>query len=238
MSEGFFCAIGRNQSWQVWVSLRGKTMMAESKMAKFKMAEFKMAAFIKLSENEWVWVRLNYFESESEWSESVFEWIWEKKTRCLNPNMAEFKMTAIIKLSQNKWVRVFFVQMVGTNLGKCEWVWQEKLRWLNPRWPNSRWLPSSNWVRMNEFESDWISLSQSFVQNGWIQDGRIQDGRIQDGCHHQVKQIELVWVRVRVEGECFGVNLREDKKVSESNMAEFKMAAIIKLSQNEWVKFS
>ena len=25
--------------------------------------------------------------------------------------------------------------------------------------------------------------------------------------------------------------------VSESNMTEFKMAAIIKLSQNEWVKF-
>ena len=96
---------------------------------------------------------------------------------------------------------------------------------------------------MNEFESDWISLSQSFVQNGWIQGGRIQDGRIQDGCHHQVNQIELVWVRIRVEGECFGVNPREDKKVSESkmavsesNMVEFKMAAIIKLSQNEWVK--
>ena len=56
----------------------------------------------------------------------------------------------------------------------------------------------------------------------------------------KLSQIELVWVRVRVEGECFGVNLREDKKVSESkmavsesNMAEFKMAAIIKLSQNE-----
>ena len=62
---------------------------------------------------------------------------------------------------------------------------------------------------MNEFESDWISLSQS--QSG-----------------------------VRV----FWVNLREDNKVSESkmavsesNMTEFKMAAIIKLSQNEWVKF-
>ena len=62
---------------------------------------------------------------------------------------------------------------------------------------------------MNEFESDWISLSQ-----------------------------ESEW-----EGECFWVNLREDKKVSESkmavaesNMVEFKMAAIIKLSQNEWVK--
>ena len=74
-------------------------------------------------------------------------------------------------------------------------------------WQNSRWLPSSSWVRMNEFESDWISLSQS--QNG-----------------------------VRV----FWVNLREDNKVSESKMAvseskmaEFKMAAIIKLNQNEWV---
>ena len=32
--------------------------------------------------------------------------------------------------------------------------------------------------------------------------------------------------------------MSESKRVvSESNMAEFKMAAIIKLSQNEWVKF-
>ena len=99
---------------------------------------------------------------------------------------------------------------------------------------------------MNEFESDGIRLSQSFVQNGWI-----QDGRIQDGCHHQVRwewmslsQIELVWFRIRVEWECFWVKLREDNKVSESkmvvaesNMTEFKMAAIINLSQNEWVKF-
>ena len=52
-----------------------------------------------------------------------------------------------------------------------------------------------------------------------------------------LSQIELVWVRVRVEWECFWVNLREDNKVSESNMTAFKMAAIIKLSQNEWVKF-
>ena len=56
--------------------------------------------------------------------------------------------------------------------------------------------------------------------------------------------MELVWVKVRVEEECFCVNLREDNKVFdskmtvfESNMAEFKMAAIIKLSQNEQVKF-
>ena len=55
----FFCVNGGNQSWQVGVSLKENTKMAESKMAKFKMAEFKMAAFFKLGENEWVWVRLN-----------------------------------------------------------------------------------------------------------------------------------------------------------------------------------
>ena len=103
-------------------------------------------------------------------------------------------------------------------------------KWLNPICQNSIWLPSSSWVRMNDFESDWISCSQSFEQNGWI-----QDGRIQYGCHHKVNQIELVWVRVRVEGECFWVNLREDNKMSESNMAELRMAAIIKLSQIELV---
>ena len=52
-----------------------------------------------------------------------------------------------------------------------------------------------------------------------------------------VSQIELVWVIVRVERECFWVNLREENKVSESIMGEFNTAGIIKLSQNEWVKF-
>ena len=188
----------------------------------------------QVNQIELVWVRV---EGECFWVNlREDKKMSESKMAVSESNMVEFKMAAIIKLRQNEWVK-FFVQMVGTNLGKCEWVWEEKLRWLNPRGPNWRWLPSSNWVRMNEFESDWISLSQSFVQNGWI-----QDGRIQDESYHQVNQIELVWFRV--EGECFWVNLREDKKVSESkmavsesNMVEFKMAAIIKLSQNEWVKF-
>ena len=59
-----------------------------------------------------------------------------------------------------------------------------------------------------------------------------------------LSQIELDWISIRVEWECFWVNLREDNKVSESkmavsesNMAEFKMAGIIKLSENEWVEF-
>ena len=58
---------------------------------------------------------------------------------------------------ESEWMsEVFFVQMVGTNLGLCEWLWEEKLRWMNSRcpnsrWWNSRWLPSSSWVRMNEW---------------------------------------------------------------------------------------
>ena len=55
-----------------------------------------------------------------------------------------------------------------------------------------------------------------------------------------LSQIELVSVRVKMEWGCFWVNLREDNKVSESkmavsesNMAEFKMVAIIKLSEND-----
>ena len=100
---------------------------------------------------------------------------------------------------------------------------------------------------MNEFESDWISLSQS--QNGervflseshkrkqgvWIQDGSvwIQHGRGQDACHHQVEsewmnlsQIELVGFRV--------LSKMAESKMAEFKMAEFKMAAIIKLSEND-----
>ena len=138
------------------------------KITESKMAEFKMAAIIKFSENEWVWVRLNHFESESKWSESVFEWIWEKITsglnprwKCLNPTWQNSRW-----LPSSRWVRM------------NEWSFF-CAKWLNPWWQNSRCLPSLSWVRMNGFEADWTGFSQRFLQNGWI-----QDGRIQDGCHH------------------------------------------------------
>ena len=117
----------------------------------------------------------------------------------------------------------FFVQMVGTNLGKCEWVWQEKLRWLNPRWQYLGWLPSSSWVRMNEFESDWISLSQS--QNGvrvFLSESQrrkqgvwIQNGRIQDGCHHQV---ESEWMSEVSFVQMVGTNLGKCEWVWEERL--------------------
>ena len=84
-----FCANGGNQSWQVWVSLRGKTKMAEPKITKFKMAEFKMAAIIiesewmSLSQIELVWVRVLCKMAESKMAEF---------------KMGDFKMAAIIKL--------------------------------------------------------------------------------------------------------------------------------------------
>ena len=66
---------------------------------------------------EWecLWVNLREVNKVSEYKMAVSE-----------SNMAEFKMAAITKLSENKWV-IFWVQMVGTILGKCEWAWEEKL---------------------------------------------------------------------------------------------------------------
>ena len=135
----------------------------------------------------------------------------ELKMTVSESSMAEFKMAAIINLSQNEWVKFFL----------CKW-----------------WKPIL--ASVSDFERKYY-------------DGQIQDYQNQDGWHHHVKwewmslsQIELVWVRVRVEWECFWVNLRDDNRVSESkmavaesNMAEFKMAAIIKswVRMNEWSLF-
>ena len=64
-------------------------------------------------------------------------------------------------------------------------------------------------------QNEWVKFF--FVHNGWI-----QDGRIQDASHHQVE-----W-----EGMSEVIFLF---KMAESKMAQFNMAAIMKLSENEWV---
>ena len=132
--------------------------------------------------------------------------------------MAEFKMAAIIKLSQNEWVKFFFVQNGWIQDGRIQDGCHHQFEW---ECMNEVFFVQNGWIQdgriqdgcHHQVESEWmtlsqrIRLSQSFVQHGWI-----QDGRIQDGCHHLVSQIELVWVRVRVEEECFWVNLRENNK--------------------------
>ena len=187
-----------------------------------RMNEFE-SDWISLSQNqsegECFWVNLREKYKVSEFHDT------ETESKMAEFKKAKFKMATIIKLSQNEWVKffcsnggegsvseVFFVQMVGTNLGKYECVWEEKLWWLIPRWPNSRWqnsrwLPSSSWVRMNEFESDWISLNQSQSK-----------GRVFLSESERRKQ--GVWIP-----QCR----------SWIKMAEFKMATFIKLHENEWV---
>ena len=181
-----------------------------------------MADILKLSENEWVKIffvqngleegRIQdgwHHQFEWEWmSFSQIELVWVR-VLC---KMAESKIGEFTMDPSSSWVRM------------NEWSFFCS-KWLTRRKQNSRWLTSSSWVRMNEFESDWISLSQSFVQNGWIQDGSvwIQHVRIQDGCHHQDDSGWMSKVFL-----C---------KMAESKMVELKMAAIITLSENEWVMF-
>ena len=136
----------------------------------------------------------------------------------------------------NEWS--FFVQMLGTNLGKCEWDWEEKLLWLNPRWwnsswQNSRWLPSSSWVRMNE----WIFICAKWMNPRWQSywwlppSSWVRMNEWSFFCANGGNQSWQVWVRLR------GKTIMAESKMVEFKLAEFKMAAIIKLSQNEWVNF-
>ena len=160
---------------------------------------------MSLNQIELVWVRVR-MEWECFWVNLREDnKVSESKMAVSESNMAEFKIAAIIRLSQNEWSEVFLCKIAESkmaefkmdaiiNLRENTWVkFFSKCKWLNPRWQNSRWLPSSSWVRMNEFESDWISLSQSFVQNG-----RIQDGRIANMVPYQRMTLsQKCWVRVR-----------------------------------------
>ena len=141
----FFYANGGNQSWQLWVSLRGKTKMAESKLAKLNMAEFKMAAIIKLSQNEWVkvffvkngWIQDGcHHQVQSEWMSEVFFC-----TKWLNPKWQNSRW-----LPSSSWVRMnewsFFVQMLGTE--SCQVYGRGKTKMAESNMANSRWLPSSS----------------------------------------------------------------------------------------------
>ena len=191
MSEGFFVQmVGTNLGKCEWVW--------EEKLRwlnpRWQYSRWQNSRWLPSSS----WVRMNKFESdwislsqESEWRESVFEWIWEKKTRCLNPNQNSRWLPSSSWVRMNEWSFLiqhgriqdgchhqvesewmsegFFVQMVGTNLGKCEWVWEEKLRWLNPRWPNSRRIQDGC---HHQVEWEWISLSQIELvlsQSLWVQ---------------------------------------------------------------------
>ena len=130
-------------------------------MAESNMAHFKMAAIIRL-------IRLNYFQSEAEWSESVFEWIWEKITRCLNPRWQNWCCHHQVEW---EWMSEVFLCIMAESK-----------------------IQDAAIIKLSE--NEWMKFS--FVQNGWIQDGRIQDGWHHqiEWEWMSLSQIELVWVRV------------------------------------------
>ena len=74
--------------------------------------------------------------------------VFESKMAVSASNMAEFKMATIIKLSQNEWVKFFLCKMAESKMAEFKMA-------------EYKMAAIISWVRMNEFESDWISLSQS-----------------------------------------------------------------------------
>ena len=76
-------------------------------------------------------------------------------------NMAEFKMADIIKLIQNEWVNYFFVQMVGTNLGKCEWVWEGNTKMAESKMAKFKIaeLKMAAIIKLSENEWVWVRLN-------------------------------------------------------------------------------
>ena len=211
-----------------------------------------------------IWVRMNDFESEwSSLSQPVWANGWIQDGRIQDGSIIEVD---IIKLM----IRIEFClsQVSEWRKSVLIWIWdlsQDNIlvtwtslnqsldgKWLNPRWQNSRWLPSLKFCQ-NGLSHEWIKLRSDSEQDciwvdvhGWIHlNGRVQDGAILDSMDTLLESSDSeweeefwawlnprwnlskdVWVRVRVEGECFWSKMA----VSESNMADFKMAAIIKES--------
>ena len=235
----FFFANGGNQSWQVWVSMRGKTKMAESKMWNSSW-QIQDGCHHQV---RWEWMSLSQIELSLSQSQIGVQNGWMQVSESHHHQVVLNEWRFFV---QNGWMQDDRIQDGHHHQVESEWM--SEVFFVQNGWMQDG--PSSSWVS-NKFEKDWVWVRLKVWVRVLCNNGRIKDGRIQDGCHHQVRwewmswsQIELVWFRIRVEWECFWVKLREDNKVSkskmavaESSMAEFKMAAIIKLRQNEWVKF-
>ena len=115
---------------------------------------------MSLSQIEFVWVRVRV-ERECFWVNLRADKVSESKMVVSESNMAEFKMAAIIKLSQNEWVKFFFVQMMGTNLGKSEWIWKEKTKVAESKMAKSKMgeFKMASIIKLSENEWVWVRLN-------------------------------------------------------------------------------
>ena len=75
------------------------------------------------------------------------------------------------------------------------------------------WMAESKMVELK------MAAIMKLSENEWMKfflfkmaESKMAEFKMAD--HLKINQIELVWVRFRVEWECFWVNLREDNKVS------------------------
>ena len=159
----------------------------------------KMATIIKLSQNEWVWSFLcKWWEPESEWSESVSESVWKKITKIVWIQDGSVWIQdgsfqdGCHHQFESEWMsEILLCKWWEPIFGKCEWVWED-----NTIMAESK---MAKFKRVEEFK---MAAIIKLSENEWV-----------------CSQIELVWVRVRVEWECIWMNLREDNKVSESKMS-------------------
>ena len=142
-----FCARWLKPSWENsrWLSSSSSVRMNEFESEWISLSQSQSGGRVFLSESERrkqgvlnsTIQKLNPRWQNSRWQNSR----WPPSSSWVRMNEWSF---LVQMLGREVWVKFFFVQMVGTNLGKYECVWEEKLRWLNPRWWNSWWLPSSS----------------------------------------------------------------------------------------------
>ena len=147
-------------------------------------------------------------------------------------------------LPSSSWVRMNELESYWISLSQSQSGERMFLSVSERRWQGVWIQDGSVWIQdgriqdgcHHQVESEWVKFF--FVQNGWIKDSRIL------GYHYEVElENELnhsqrwqnsrwlpssIWVRITWVKFIF-------VQMTESKMAEFKMAAIIKLSQNEWV---
>ena len=161
MREVFFCAKWLNARWQ----------------------NLKMAIIIKLTENEGhlslielVWVRVLCKMAESKMTEFKMAELGERMA-CHHQVESEWMSEVFCangESGREMWVS-FFCANGGNSWHVSEYGGKTKMS-------QSRMaeIKMTAIIKLSENEVfERISLSESFVQNGWI-----QDGKIQDSCHH------------------------------------------------------
>ena len=148
--------------------------------------------------------------------ESDLRLVWVNGSRiqdeqCLNPTWAEFKKEAINKLCLNPTSEVFFVQSVWNQDSRVQDGCHHQVE---SDWMSEVFFLQNGWIHdgrvqdgcHHQVESEWMCLSQ--FELVWVRVlCKMAESKMtvfkMAGIIIKLSQIELGWVRVRVEEECF-----------------------------------